>query len=83
MKQVYFIFLQASQQNNFGCLRDQPGILAPAPSSFEKFWIYVYHRILPRYQVFEIEALSIRTNFYARENRVESHIFASEEFESK
>ena len=54
--------------------------------------MYVYHRKLPQFQVIEIEALSIRENCYHQSGidvkekilfRVENHVFAGEEFESK
>ena len=59
---------------SLGCLRQKP-------NSFENFVCTTRH--LPRFWVIEIEALSIidrcgRDNF-----RVESHVFAGEEFESK
>ena len=47
---------------------------------------------MPQFRVIEIEALSIRKNFYHQSGidveekilfRVESHVFAGEEFESK
>ena len=65
-----------------------PGV-PQKPGSFEIFWMYVYHRILPRLQVIEIE---VRKNFDHQSGidneekilfRVESHIFTGEEFESK
>ena len=52
--------------------------------------MYVCHRKLPRFQVIEIEALSIRENCYHQSGidveekilfRVENHDFAGEEFE--
>ena len=81
---------QASQQTNFGLVRCQPGLRASeARLIWDVFWMYVYHRILPRLQVIEI---GLRKNFDHQSGidveekilfRVESHISAGEEFESK
>ena len=79
---------QASQQTNFGRVRYQP-VLHASEARLEICWMYVHHRILPRLQVIEIE---VRKNFDHQSGidveekilfRVESHIFAGEEFESK
>ena len=77
---------QASQQANFGRVCYQPALRASEAALI--FWMYVYQRIWPRLQVIEIE---VRKNFNHESSmdvaekilfRVESHIFASEEFES-
>ena len=53
--------------------------------------MYVYHRKLPRFQVIEIDSLSIRENCYNQSGidveekilfRVGNHVFTGEEFES-
>ena len=71
--------------HNFGRVRDQPGF--PAPEA-RLIWDILYVSTSPhlsRLQVIEIEALSIRKNFYHQNCvdveakilfRVESHVFA-------
>ena len=83
---------QASQQTNFGRVHDQPGFPAPDARLIWKILDVCISPHLPRFQVIEIEALSILKNFYHQSGidveekilfRVESHVFAGEEFESK
>ena len=88
---------QASQQTNFGRVRDQPEFPVPDARLIWKI-LDVCTCIsphLPRFQVIEIEALPIPKNFYHQGTssgvdveekilfRVESHVFSGEEFESK
>ena len=53
---------QASQQTNFGRVRDQPGFSTPEVKFFLDFLGVNISPHLPGFQVIEIEALSIRKN---------------------
>ena len=87
VKSQYFL-----QQTNFGHVRDQPGFPAPKARFVWTILDVCIAPHLPRFQVIEIEALSILNNFYHQSGvdveekilfRVESHVFVGEEFESK
>ena len=78
------IYICSEATRLIGRVRDQPGLPAPEAKLSPH---------LPRFQVIEIEALSIRKNLDNESGivrcgreilfRVESHVFAGEEFESK
>ena len=59
---------QTWQETNFGRLRDQPGYPAPEAKLIWDILDVCISPHLPRFQVIEIEVLSIRKNFYGRGN---------------
>ena len=61
---VFFFFIaEASQQNFFGRVRDMPGLPAPEARLIWDILDVCRSPHLARFQVIEVEALSIRKNF--------------------
>ena len=70
--------ISVAYMTSLGSLRQKPG-------SFEEFWMYVYHRICLDFK--KSKSKLFRFGRTAMEEkvlfRVESHVFAGEELESK